>query len=196
MANVYEMVAERDVCAELAGDAARSNKMVFCLDDKLGSHLQFLPIPPGGGHDGKNTAGRRRYRQRLQGNLFPGVGNFPSVVPPMLHTGSNFGCSVFVHSLYRLIEKGKLDARGKRIVRPTDGGPENVAWVTHGVHFMLVREGVFDQIDWIRLLPGHFHNPQGQTFATTKAIFIPAAGKGKCWLCLFLEDGKPFGGRT
>eukprot|EP00965_Chrysotila_dentata_P018644 620514-Pleurochrysis_carterae.AAC.1 len=86
------MFAERDVCAELAGDAHRSHKMVFCLDDKLGSHWQFLPIPPGG-RDGKSTAGRWRYRQCLQGNSFPGVGNFLSVVPPMLHTGSNFGCS-------------------------------------------------------------------------------------------------------
>eukprot|EP00965_Chrysotila_dentata_P091654 3026021-Pleurochrysis_carterae.AAC.9 len=173
MAHVHDMMAERDVCAELAGDASRSNKIVFCLDDKLVSHWQSLPIPPGG-RDGKNTAGRWRYRQCLQGNSFPGVCNFVSVVPPMLHTGSNVGFSAFVYSLYRLIETGKLDARAKRIARQTDGGPDNVSWVTHGVHFMLVREGVFNQIVRIRLLPGHSHNPQ--TFSITKTIFIPAGG--------------------
>eukprot|EP00965_Chrysotila_dentata_P109107 3605250-Pleurochrysis_carterae.AAC.1 len=74
----------------------------------------------------------------------------------MLHTGSNFGCSA----------------------PQTDGGPDNVAWVTHGVHVMLVREGVFNQIDWIRLKPGHSHNPQDQTFATVKCKFVPFAGGG------------------
>eukprot|EP00965_Chrysotila_dentata_P224620 6194287-Pleurochrysis_carterae.AAC.1 len=159
MGHVQEMMAERDVCYELANGARGSDELVFCLDDKLGSHWQFLPIPPDG-RDGKKTAGKWKYRQCLQGNSFPGVGNFLSVVPPMLRTGSNFGCSAFVFSLFRLIELGKLDSRAERIVRQTDGGPDNVAWVTHGVHVMLVREGVFNQIDWIRLKPGHSHNQQ------------------------------------
>eukprot|EP00965_Chrysotila_dentata_P132407 4378463-Pleurochrysis_carterae.AAC.1 len=157
--HVQNMFAERDVCAELENEAHRSTTTVFELDDKLGSHWQFLPMPQNE-RLGKKTAGNWRYRQCLQGNSFPGVGNFLSVVPPMLRTGANFGCSAFCYSLYRLIEVGKIDSRVKRIVRQTDGGSNNVAWITHGVHYMLVHEGVFDQIDWIRLEPGHSHNPQ------------------------------------
>eukprot|EP00965_Chrysotila_dentata_P245014 6206304-Pleurochrysis_carterae.AAC.1 len=158
-------MAERDVCAELQSNAFRSHKRVFCLDDKLGSHWQFLSVPPGG-HDGKNTAGRWHHRQCLQGNSFPGVSNFLSVVPDMLHTGSNFGCSAFVFLLYRLVELGKLDARAENVVRKTDGGSDNVAWIMHGVHFMLVREGVFYQLDWIKLRPGHSHTLLDQALST------------------------------
>eukprot|EP00965_Chrysotila_dentata_P038679 1284544-Pleurochrysis_carterae.AAC.1 len=86
---------------------------------------------------GKRTAGRWRYRQCLQGNSFPSVGNFLTIVPPMLHTGPNFGRSAFCHSVSRLIELGKLDSRVERIMRQTDGGSDNVAWSTHGVHYML-----------------------------------------------------------
>eukprot|EP00965_Chrysotila_dentata_P250909 6209716-Pleurochrysis_carterae.AAC.2 len=71
----------------------------------------------------------------------------------MLHTGSNFGCSAFCYAIYRLIELGKLNPSVKQIVRLTDGGSDSVDWVTHSVHYMLVQEGVFDQIDWIRLEP-------------------------------------------
>eukprot|EP00965_Chrysotila_dentata_P006570 214592-Pleurochrysis_carterae.AAC.1 len=78
----------------------------------------------------------------------------------MLGTGANFGCSAFCFTLYRLIETSKLDPRVERIVRQTDGGSDNVTWVTHAVHYMLVREGAFDQIDWVRLKPGHSHNKQ------------------------------------
>eukprot|EP00965_Chrysotila_dentata_P189656 6173443-Pleurochrysis_carterae.AAC.1 len=78
----------------------------------------------------------------------------------MLHTGSNFGCSAFVHSLYRLINHGRIRLDVKRIVRQANGGSDNVAWVTHGVHYTIVREGAFNQIDRIRLEPGHSHNQQ------------------------------------
>eukprot|EP00965_Chrysotila_dentata_P056745 1882714-Pleurochrysis_carterae.AAC.3 len=164
-------MAESEVCYELANEALQNDLLVFCLDDKLGSHWQFLPIPPGG-REGKKTTGRWKYRQCLQGNFFPGVGNFLSVIPPMLHTGSNFGCSIFVFSIFRLIKLGKLDLRAERIVCQTDGGPDNVAWVTHGVHVMLVREAVFDQIDWIRRKPGHSHNQQ---VCTSYALKLPPA---------------------
>eukprot|EP00965_Chrysotila_dentata_P063092 2090347-Pleurochrysis_carterae.AAC.1 len=96
----------------------------------------------------------------------------------MLHTGSNFGCTAFVHSLYRLIQQGKIIDKVSRIVRQTDGGSDNVAWVTHAIHFTLVKVGAFDEVVWIRLEPGHSHNPQDQTFATTKSIFLPFRGGG------------------
>eukprot|EP00965_Chrysotila_dentata_P124256 4107619-Pleurochrysis_carterae.AAC.2 len=173
------MTAEREVCYELANKAQGSNTLVFCLDDKLaGSHWQFLPIPPSG-REGKNTAGKWKYRQCLQGHTFPGVGNFLSVVPPMLHTGSNFGCTAFVFSLYRLIKLGMLDSRTEYNVRQTDGSPDKVVWLTHAIHVMLVREGAFSQIDWIRLKSGHSHNAQDQAFAIdVKSYSIPVSGGG------------------
>eukprot|EP00965_Chrysotila_dentata_P257068 6212759-Pleurochrysis_carterae.AAC.8 len=48
----------------------------------------------------------------------------------------------------------------ERIIRQTDGGSDNVAWVTHGMHYMLVHEGAFQQIDWVLLEPGHSHCTQ------------------------------------
>eukprot|EP00965_Chrysotila_dentata_P182350 6021369-Pleurochrysis_carterae.AAC.1 len=59
----------------------------------------------------KRSSGRWTYRQCLQGNSYEGIGNFLSVVPPMLHTGGNFGCTAFCFTLYRLIELSKLDPR-------------------------------------------------------------------------------------
>eukprot|EP00965_Chrysotila_dentata_P081129 2678071-Pleurochrysis_carterae.AAC.1 len=65
-------MAEREVCYELANEAQRSNtSLKFCLDDKLSSHWQLLPIPPGG-RESKKIAGRWKYRQCLQGNSYPG----------------------------------------------------------------------------------------------------------------------------
>eukprot|EP00965_Chrysotila_dentata_P015306 506480-Pleurochrysis_carterae.AAC.1 len=60
MGHVREMMAEREICSELASEACSSEKLDFCLDDKLGTHWQFLPIPPGG-RESKKTAGRWKY---------------------------------------------------------------------------------------------------------------------------------------
>jgi hypothetical protein len=62
-----------------------------------------------------------------------------------------------VIGLYRLILSGRFDG-ATRVIRQTDGGSDNVGWVTFAVNCMLVREGAVDQLDWIRLLPGHSHN--------------------------------------
>eukprot|EP00965_Chrysotila_dentata_P236272 6201227-Pleurochrysis_carterae.AAC.2 len=43
--------------------------------------------------------------------------------------------------------------------------------MTHGVQYMLVQEGVLDQIDWVRLEPGHSYGPQDQIFSTTRSTF-------------------------
>eukprot|EP00965_Chrysotila_dentata_P236271 6201227-Pleurochrysis_carterae.AAC.1 len=102
------MMAEREVTAVFQNDAHCSTQMVFTTDDKLDSHWQSLPMPQNE-RSGKKTAGKWKYRQCLQGNSFPCVGNFLPVVPPMLHTGFNFGCSAFCYSLDRLIELGKID---------------------------------------------------------------------------------------
>eukprot|EP00965_Chrysotila_dentata_P253112 6211068-Pleurochrysis_carterae.AAC.3 len=90
MAHVQEMLAERQVIAELLeNEAFRSKKAAFCCDDKLGSQWQFLPMPPNE-RKSKKGAGKWMYRQCLQGNSYEGIGNFLSIVPPMLHTGGSF----------------------------------------------------------------------------------------------------------
>eukprot|EP00965_Chrysotila_dentata_P009969 324839-Pleurochrysis_carterae.AAC.2 len=95
MQHVQSMLAEREVTAELMNDAHPSTKLVFTTEDKLGSHWPFLPMLPNE-RTRKITAEKWRYRQCLQGNAFPGVGSFLSVVSPMLHTGSNCGCSALL----------------------------------------------------------------------------------------------------
>eukprot|EP00965_Chrysotila_dentata_P220373 6191729-Pleurochrysis_carterae.AAC.4 len=146
MQHVQEMLAEREVVAELEGAAHRSTRAVFCCDDKLRSHWQFLPMAQNDRASKKTAKGGELSERRPH--------------PPMLHTGGNFGCTAFVFALYRLIETSKLDSRVERIIRQTDGGGDSVSWVTHALHYMLVREGVFDQLVWIRLKPGHSHNKQ------------------------------------
>eukprot|EP00965_Chrysotila_dentata_P149921 4951399-Pleurochrysis_carterae.AAC.1 len=42
--HVQEMLAEREMIDELETEAHRSTKTVFCCDNKLGFHWQFLPI--------------------------------------------------------------------------------------------------------------------------------------------------------
>eukprot|EP00965_Chrysotila_dentata_P082662 2727783-Pleurochrysis_carterae.AAC.4 len=110
----------------------------------------------------------------------------------MLHTGGNFGCTAFCYTIFRLIEQYKLDPRVERIVRQTDGGSDNVSWVTHALHYMLVREGVFNQINWVRLRPVYkeiinsiFSQPcyipcvtQDRFFSLIESIFYPKRGFG------------------
>ena len=111
--------------------AAQKNSIAG-YDDKCGSEYIHLPSPKGGREPGMITkdmhhvliydsikfihlyhtagdvASRWKYRIGLQGNLFPGALYQLSIVPPNLKTGVNFGCTAFVGSLYRLLEKGKL----------------------------------------------------------------------------------------
>lgn len=148
------------------------------MDDKLGSHWQFLPMPQNM-RQGKDVAGNYHYRQCIQGNFFPGKGNFYLVVPPSLKTGNTFGCTSFVLCLYRLIIGGKLNGVTRVIrIRQTDGGSDNVGWVTFAVHCMLVREGAVDQLDWIRLLPGHSHNEADAVHHRVLQVFYPKGHVG------------------
>ena len=81
-------------------------------------------------------------------------------------------------SLYRLIESGRLSTEVEYIAYLTDGGSDNVGWLTHALNLVLVREGTFNILEWLRLRPGHSHNKQDLTFAQLKAIFFPKAGAG------------------
>lgn len=176
VAHLQEVHAERSVASDLKREASRNPKMVFGLSDKLGSRWNDLPMPADG-RDSKKSSGRWKYRQGVQGNSYPGVGNFFSWVPPNLHTGNNFGVTSLCVSLHRLISQGKLTA-GEYFALVSDGGSDNVGWITHAMNFVLVREGVFNTLDWLRLRPGHSHNEQDLAFSRAKAIFYPHGGIG------------------
>ena len=177
VAHIVECHAERNVGAEWVREANRSGTIVAELDDKLGSWWNFLPMPPNG-RFGKATASKWRYRQCVQANLFPGLGNFYSFVPPFLQTGNNFGCTCFCISLFRLIKSGKLTPTQTHGCRQTDGGSDNDGKTAHGVHYILVREGVFNDLLWGKLRSGHSHNRCDLTFAEAKTLFYPRTGVG------------------
>ena len=170
------------------------------LDDKLGSWWNFLPMPENM-RFGKETSsrcvctpcthnslflrirrhavcGRWRYKQTVMANMYPGFGNFYSFVPPFLRTGNNFGCTAFVVSLYRLINSGRLPKTVTTGCRQTDGGSDADGKTSHGLHYVLVREGTFDRLLWGRLRTGHSHDWCDFTFSATKAIFYPREGVG------------------
>jgi len=124
------------------------------------------------------VCGRWRYKQTIMANMYPGFGNFYSFVPPFLRTGNNFGCTAFVVSLYRLISSGRLPKTVTTGCRQTDGGSDADGKTSHGLHYVLVREGTFDRLLWGRLRTGHSHDWCDFTFSATKSIFYPREGVG------------------
>lgn len=150
VAHVRECSDERAVTSAWVREAGRSANQVAELDDKLGSEWNFLPQPPNM-RFGKETSSRWRYKQTVMANLYPGFGNFYSLVPPFLRTGNNFGCTAFVASLYRLISSGRLPKSVTTGFRQTDGGSDADGKTSHGLHYVLVREGTFDRLLWGRL---------------------------------------------
>jgi len=100
---------------------------------------------PKNSRDRKNCAGNYKYRQCLQGDFYPGRGNYYLIVPPMLSTGANFGLTSFLITLYDLIKKGKVGGSMRKLIRQTDGGPDNVSWVTYAIFAVLVKEGVLNR---------------------------------------------------
>lgn len=177
VAHVHECHAERDVSSGWVREANRSNTQLAQLDDKLGSWWNFLPMPPNGRFS-KATSGKWTYHQCVMANLFPGTGNFYSFVPPFLVTGNNFGCTAFCVSLCRLIRSGKVPATVTTLFRQTDSGSDVDGKTTHGLHYVLVREGACNQLQWGRLRTGHSHNWCDFTFAEAKTIFYPRNGVG------------------
>ena len=178
VAHVRECHAERDVTTEWVREAGRSLGMLLAeSDDKLGSWWNFLPMPPGG-RFGKQTANKYRYKQCVMANNFPGYGNVYSLVPPFLVTGNNFGCTTFCVALCRLIRSDRLPKSMTTITRQTDGGSDCDGKTTHGLHYILVREGACNRLLWGKLRTGHSHSYPDLTFAEIKTIFYPRDGVG------------------
>ena len=152
-----EQLAERRVVAEHRSESLRSSTRLFCVTDKLGSHWQYLPVPQGGRFT-KASSSNWQYRQSIMGNLYPGLCNYASIVPPGLKTGGNFGCTSFVTTLYHLSKSKKLRPTVDSVSTQSDGGSDNVAWVTHIVNWFIIHVGVFNFLWWLRLRAGHSHN--------------------------------------
>lgn len=101
--HVQEMKAERVFAMELHREASGRSGWIFEYDDKCGSSFLHLPNCGSGSRDGD---GKWKYRIGLQANLFIGVLNRMSIVPPCLKTGSNFGITSLLSALLRLVDLG------------------------------------------------------------------------------------------
>lgn len=60
----------------------------------------------------------------------------------------------------------------------SDGGPDNIAATTHAFHWLAVHIGVFQRLEWVRLLPKHSHNFADRTFSMIKEVVWPKRGAG------------------
>jgi hypothetical protein len=137
----------------------------------------MLPMPPNS-RDIKLCNGNYKYRQCLQGDFYPGKGNYYRIVPPMLATGANIGLTSFLVTLHDLIKKGKVGGGMRKLIRQTDGGPDIMSWVTYAIFAVLVREGSFDEIIWLRLHASYSHNEADAWHRRAMAVFYPNGKKG------------------
>lgn len=148
---------------------------IFQYDDKCGSEYVHLPAYV---RESAAVATRWKYRFGLQGNLTPGALLRFSFVPPCLHTGANFGCTALFCSWLRLVAMGKL---GHSFVRMSDSGSDNNAAVTHAFHWLAINKGIFQKLEWIRLMPKHSHNYADRANSMIKQVVQPKKGtEGDC----------------
>ena len=145
---------------------------IYQCDDKCGSFWQKLPVDPSSRDTKENV--KAKYSFAVQSNVVvgpKGVMRF-TVVPKNVPTGANFGLTNFVSVLHRAWQKGRLGPHVQKAIRHTDGGPDNVAWPSHVLHFLLVYIGAFNVFTWFRFMPGHSHTElSDRYFAFMKKLF-------------------------
>ena len=131
-----------------------SSTALYQADDKCGSFWQAIPVDPTGRHN-KGTASKI-FHFSVQSNIVCGEGgvNRFAVLPKHVSDGSNFGLTNLILTIYSAYKSGRMGPHVKTLYRHTDGGPDNVSWMTHIVHWLLVYVGVFDEIIWFRFDPG------------------------------------------
>lgn len=71
------------------------------------------------------------------------------------------------------MNSGLICSTVKECWRKSDGGSDNVGWVTHAAHFFLVHMGTFEKVVWVRGRPGHSHNAQDGDWSLAKSILYP-----------------------
>ena len=146
-------------------------------DDKCGSHWQCLPVNPTGRET--KAGAKNQFEFSIQANVVFGEGGVQmfSVTPKTVPTGGNFGLTNFVMVLWRAKQLGRLNPHVTRLVRHTDGGPDNVALVTHLLHWLLVYIGAFQEMLWFRFEAGHSHTElSDRLFSVLKRLFASDNG--------------------
>ena len=147
-------------------------------DDKCGSFWQQLPV----NNTGRETkaGASRRYHFAVQANVVCGrAGTIRfAFVPKNISTGGNFGLTNLMMALYRAKAAGRLGVSVKRLLRHTDGGPDNCAAVTHLLHYCLVYLGCFEEVLWFRFEAGHSHTEVAERlFGIMKRLFESDSNK-------------------
>jgi hypothetical protein len=145
-------------------------------DDKCGSHWCRCPVPRGG-RDSKFTA-TRNYEFAVQANVICGPGGVMrmSIIPKTVSTGANFGLSTLLQGLWSAcrVKDGvaTLSQSVGQLLRHTDGGPDNVASLTHIFHWLLVYVGCWQDLIWFMFKAGHSHTEiADRLFGLMKKLF-------------------------
>ena len=142
-------------------------------DDKCGSFWQQLPVSATGRDTKANV--RAKYHFSIHANVVCGPGGLQrfTVVPKNVSGGgANFGLTNLIVALHAAWKSGKIGPHVTKLIRHTDGGPDNVSWVSHLVHWLLVYIGAFNDLLWFVFEAGHSHTEiADRLFALMKKLF-------------------------
>lgn len=164
--------ADRECALKLRHWATADSDTIYQCDDKCGSFWQRLPVSETG-RDAKDNA-KAVYHFAIQANVISGAHGLIrfACVPKNVQTGHNFGLTNLLMVLLKAKRSGRLPNHKKKLIRHTDGGPDNVAVNTHVFHWLLVYLGIFDELVWFRFKAGHSHTEVAdRLFAIMKRLF-------------------------
>jgi len=181
-AHMNEWQTDRAVALKFKDHASGMGRdTCYECDDKCGSQWLMLPVASEG-RDTKDLA-KFKFDFAIQCNHVVGNGgcNRFMIVPAHVRTGSNFGLTCFVMTLYSAYKNGRFAGDGGRIMfRHTDGGSDNLSVVTHVVHWLLVWLGIFDEFWWFRFDAGHSHTEMADRFFSMMKKFFKIDGAARC----------------
>ena len=145
---------------------------LYECDDGCGSFWQALPVDRTGRDSKKSVTAK--YKFCVQSNVICGPGGIQrfAVMPKNVRKGANFGLSNFILALHSAWVAGRLGPHVKRAYRHTDGGPDNVAWVSHVLHWLILYIGILQDLTWFRFEAGHSHTEiSDRLFGVMKGLF-------------------------
>ena len=163
---------DREYALNLRNWATAQSDTVYQCDDKCGSFWQKLPVGSDG-RDNKDNC-KAAYHFSIQANVVAGHQGLIrfACVPKNVATGGNFGITNLLMVLRLMKEQGKLGPHKTKLIRHTDGGPDNVTMTTHVLHWLLVYVGVFEEVLWFRFKAGHSHTEVAdRLFSIMKRLF-------------------------
>ena len=162
---------DREEALRLRCNAYQKNSGTgYQCDDKCGSFWLAMPVDSTGRESKENS--QNRYHFAVQGNIFTGVGGICrlAIIPKNVTSGANFGLTNLMTVLLR--KKQKDGGLPRKLIRHTDGGPDNVTWVAHLFHWLLVYLGIVDEVLWFRFDAGHSHTEiADRIFSCIKHLF-------------------------